>query len=209
MEEHQMRTVTLKIEQDPNPTDPCEHYNSGTIWCWSKTYTLGNKNGRDLLIKAIRKSKYYDKVFNHFLQSGKDKTFSWGDNQCLFDFAAQCDDIVMTPIFLYDSEGITLGTNHLLFLRDNDQVGVAFMTLDTAKDIFGNLSEDELRAKALECLENEIALYNDYLNGQIYSYEIINDYSNDVIHSCGDINGKDEAVRLALDDFEYYVKKHA
>lgn len=197
---------TLKIKQDLNPMDPCD-YNLGTMWCWSKEYFLGDKHARDLLVEAAYHSEHYNEVFNHFVSSGKDETFFWDDDKCLLEFVALCDDIVMTPIYIYDHGGIALSNSPFACPWDSGQVGVVFMTLDTAKRVFGDLPEHELKTKALECLKTEIALYNDYVSGQVYSYEIINE-DNDVVHSCGDIYGKDQVIELALADFEYYVKKH-
>lgn len=78
---------------------------------------------------------------------------------------------VILPLFLYDHSGISMSTGAFPCLWDSGQVGYIYATPDDIRSEFGELSA-ETKAKTQEILEQEVKVYDQYLRGNVWGYEL-------------------------------------
>jgi hypothetical protein len=81
---------------------------------------------------------------------------------------------LVLPLYLYDHSGITISTGKFSCPWDSGQVGFIFATKEQIKAEFKGS-----RKKAQACLEAEVALYDDYLTGQVYGFIFEDGEGND------------------------------
>lgn len=84
--------------------------------------------------------------------------------------------LVILPLYLYDHGGITMNTTGFSCQWDSGQVGFIFATKKECKEEGLNLND------AKKCLLSEVALYDDYIRGDIYGFSIEDDSIDD---TCG------------------------
>ena len=140
---------TLKIYQDSDPADPREWDNIGIMICLHNKYNLGDKT--DL------KSDYFndwDEVRDYIKKEHK--------------------GICIIPLRLYDHSGISMSTSSEYPYNcrwDSGQVGFIYTTKKRLKEIGHKEMPSEKKIKGW--LEGEVETYNQYLTGDVYSYELI------------------------------------
>ncbi len=136
----------LQIVCDEDPEDPRTWDNLGTMVCWHNRYRLGDRH--------------------EF--ATPDEFLSWYYSR---------KDIVALPLYLMDHGGISMSTTSDSFRAcdpagwDWGQVGWIYIIMDRAREAFGQqLTEAELRNRAIEALKNEVTVYDAYLRGEVYGY---------------------------------------
>lgn len=78
------------------------------------------------------------------------------------------------PLYLYDHFGITISTSSLNDRWDSGQVGFIFVTKETMLDERGGkILTKKLKEQAIEICEADVKIYDQYLCGEVYGYEII------------------------------------
>jgi len=130
--------------QDNDPFDPRENENLGTMVCFHKRYTLGDK------------TELNSEMFN-----------GWEE---MYDYLIKEKKAVMVlPLYLYDHSGISmkvgsfqgyLPQGHAEF--DSGQVGFIYCTKEDLKRI------GITKAKAEKSLMAEVGEYNQYIQGDVY-----------------------------------------
>ena len=152
---------TLEITHDPYPDDPRKEFDQASHFvCFHRRYNLGDDHGY--------KSEDFD---------------DWGglEKQLAKDGAA-----VALPIYLYDHSGLTLSTAPFRCPWDSGQVGFAYMT---EKDILDNFMEKrltrDLEKRAEDLIRGEVEEYSSYLEGDVWCYDIKDEYGNVVDSCCG------------------------
>jgi len=130
--------------QDNDPFDPRENENLGTMVCFHKRYTLGDK------------TELNSDMFN-----------GWEE---MYDYLIKEKKAVMVlPLYLYDHSGISmkvgsfqgyLPQGHAEF--DSGQVGFIYCTKEDLKRI------GITKAKAEKSLMAEVGEYNQYIQGDVY-----------------------------------------
>lgn len=138
--------LTLKISYDENAESPREYRdNAGTMLCWHRRYNLGDKHD-----------------FEHpqdFVDSEAKNAF------------------VMLPLYLYDHSGLAISTHSFIGRAvhaewDSGQVGFIYISADKVKDKTGVEPIEENKERVKSILESEVEEYDQYLNGEAYSFEI-------------------------------------
>lgn len=165
--------VELTIKQDTEPSlSPREWDNLGTMVCWHHRYSLGDEQPND-------------------------------DNEDWFKENIT-DGCVYLPLYLYDHSGITMKTTPFSCLWDSGQVGWIFATLEKIKEQFivDSLSADTVRNRVIEILTSEVKVYDQYLRGQVWSYEYGDDsccgFFGDELEETGILDSiPEEAKQLA------------
>jgi hypothetical protein len=153
--------LSVRIEQDPEPMNPRKEFDQfGHMLCWHRNYNLGDQNELSV-------------------EQGK----------ALAEYVEKDGGIVL-PLFLMDHSEISMSTNSRVFRAcdsagwDWGQVGFIYATKE---DIIKNWGIERITAKlrkfATECLEAEVAEYNQYLTGDVYGYTI-EDANGEHIDSC-------------------------
>lgn len=161
---------TVEIFAEEDSESPREWDNLGTMLCFHKRYNLGDSNSYN--------SDDYDGWDSFFEQIRKDH-----------------DIFAFLPIYMMDHSGLSIRTNPSSFLQcdpqmfDWNKLGFIFVSREKAEKEFGELSE-ETREKCINILESEVKIYNQFLNGEIYSYDITC-ANGETVDSCGGFYGDD------------------
>ena len=113
-------------------------------------------------------------------------------------------DVVSLPLYLYDHSGITMSTCPFSCPWDSGQVGYIYVRYEKLRESFGTKRITKKVIKnALECLESEVSVYNDYLIGNVYGYIVKRNGGN--VDSCwgyiGEYDGKDYGALVAAKEF--------
>lgn len=152
---------TIAIYQDECGESPREWDNLGTMVCWHNRYNLGDVQlGDRNFVKG--KPYFYDiDDLNEFLKENKDK-------------------LIVLPLYLYDHSGITMSTSNRRYPFndgwDSGCVGVIYVTYETIREEYGWKVITRARQEQIkEYLRNEVEVYDDYLTGNVYGYEVFCD----------------------------------
>jgi len=99
---------------------------------------------------------------------------------------------VILPLYLYDHSGITINTTGFSCNWDSGQVGIIYCNLDTIRKEYNvKRISKALRERVAKTLKSEVAVYDDYLTGNVYGFSIEKD--NEITDSCygffGDYDG--------------------
>lgn len=159
--------LILKIMPDPDPMNPREWDNETIMVCWHRHYTLGDKHQFSS-----------PKELRQFLA----KTITIHRPLYMIDHSGLC--INMTGFADCDPQG-----------RDWGQLGV-IMATESLIEEFKDLSRKEYTSKILDIFNQEIETYNDYLQGNVWGYQIMSvcptcGQEDEIIDSCWGFYGLD------------------
>lgn len=183
----------LKIVQDDFLESPRTAYdNLGVMYCKHKRYNLGDNH------KTIEAN-------------------SWQEVEKILkkDYAA----VVIIPIYMFDHSGISLSTSKFNCPWDSGQVGFIYCSKAMAKIEFKKVTK-KIKEIISKRLISEIEIYNQYLNGEVYGYELIEEnkcshcdnIKTEIIDSCYGFYGNDIKTNgildnLTIEDKEYILSK--
>ncbi|MCQ0090365.1 hypothetical protein [Roseovarius sp. M141] len=175
--EETYRDHTIKIVPDPDPENPRDYDNLGTMSCWHRRYMLGDKHDRedprDLLVDLCGLDGDTDLPMNALIERASRRA-------------------VILPLYLYDHSGITMNTTGFHCLWDSGQVGYIYVTLDDIRKDYGvTRVSKNLRTRIADHLRQEVQTYDHYLTGNCYGFIVEKD--DDEVASCwgflGDYDG--------------------
>lgn len=180
----------IKIVQDPSPESPREWDNLGTMVCFHGRYDLGDKHDYD-----------------HRDYSGWEeqrKVISKNEDVC-----------VILPLYLYDHGGITMNTTGFSCTWDSGQVGWIFVSKEKVRKEYNvKRINKELVEKVTKVLVGEVETYDQYLQGDVYGYEIYEVDTCDlgcehetIIDSCWGYYGTSECLTEATSVVDYRIKE--
>jgi len=172
------RGELLKIYRDENPESPRTRCNIGVMVCWHRMYDLGDKHG-------FRTPD----DFREWVKKNKHP--------------------VVIPLYLYDHSGISISVNDnypFNYRWDSMQVGYIYATRDAIIKEYGKCGKEEI-VKAMGHLMGEVETYNQYLEGDIYGFELCkievcktcHAVSEEIIDSCWDFYGDDPLTNGMLE----------
>jgi len=120
-------------------------------------------------------------------------------------FLKTLPNIVSLPVYMYHHSGISLSTIPFNCTWDSGQVGLIYVTFDKIKTEF-NFKHLTIKRKQLitKYLQDEVVLYNRYLNNEVYKYTIT-DKDNNSISSIGDYYNKNDAIHAAESDISSHI----
>lgn len=174
----------VEVCSDDYPDDPRTWDNLGTMICWHRSYDLGDKQAD---------SNYYESVED--MLKGLEEDYG---------------DILVLPLFLFDHSGLRMSTNSSRFKAWDSQgwdwgmVGIIYVSHSDILDAYSaDEITDDLLEKATECLVGEVAIYDQYVSGDVY-VAIAYDADDDIIDSCGGFYGFDYALDEAKQMVEYH-----
>ena len=99
------------------------------------------------------------------------------------------------PLYLMDHSGLSISTGDFQDRWDSGQVGFIYTTAERIKEMGLEGASTERLEKAL-CAE--VAVYDQYLSGDVWYYTIEDD-NGEVLDSCGGLYGHDYAEQEAKD----------
>ena len=164
---------TLEIYRDEYAESPRKWDNLSTFICFHKRYNLGDKHNID-----------------HGDYSSWDEMEEENFSQ---------DDIIV-PLYMYDHSGISIATHPFMCRWDSGRIGMAVVT---KQEIIKNYGDDSLesRAKARRCLEAEVEIYDNYVQGEVYGY-VLKDSEGEEIDSCFGFYGYDPTTNGIFDNLD-------
>ena len=98
------------------------------------------------------------------------------------------NEVVWLNVYGYDHGGLTIKTSPFSCPWDSGQLGVIFVTKEEVVKNFGDFSEESI-AKAEKCLQAEVSLYDDYVQGNVYGFRVLD--GDNEIDSCWGFYGYD------------------
>jgi hypothetical protein len=182
--------VRLRIVIDPEPLDPrAEYDNAAVMACWHRRYRLGDADGPARLRDAVRASRGH-----------RPHDDNLDDPYVLRAALTRCRDIVSLPLYLYDHSGITISTSRSYPFNnrwDAGQVGFVFMTRAQILAQFAPSGAERLtarlRARAEALMRAEVAIYDQYLTGDVFGY-VVEDDIGEHLDSCWGFFGREACV---------------
>jgi len=180
----------VNICYDFDPASPREWDNLGKMICWHRRYDLGD----------LQSKESSDNWLCHFARSFT----NYESLDCSSERFKELEDmtieeaisilekhIIMLPLYLYDHSGITMRTYSFNDRWDSGQVGYIYVSIADAKKEYGWKQLTKARRKKLEeHLISEVKVYDDYLTGAVYGYQVV-DEDDEVLDSCWGFFGSD------------------
>ena len=187
METLQLGKLKIKIQQDDFPLNPREEFeNVGTIACWHRRYNLGDVqpgvSPDEYLLELMQQREYslHKKYVPDDIEPEHVKAYI---NKHYF----------ILPIYMYDHSGITLKTTPFSCPWDSGQLGFIYASRDV-----------EGYTDMLAGLEAEVRTYSQYLNGEVYGFDII-DEIGEIVDSCFGFYGFEDCKTEAMHIAQAYV----
>jgi hypothetical protein len=181
--------------------------------CEHGRYNLGDSDGREKAINAVRESRDYRDSWEE-----GDEALDLSEPSDLWTAIQRCSDVIACPLYLYDHSGITIsmgrGGNPFSCPWDSGMVGFIFMTKamilsNWMKPATARLTP-ALKAQALDLMDGETKTYDMYLTGDVYGYVVERidpedeDEDGEELDSCWGMFGYDYAVeegQAVLEDY--------
>jgi len=136
---------TVKIIRSEDPCNPREDDDGhqGKMICFHGRYRLGDKH-------------------------------DWSNPNDFHNSKEFRNALVALPLYLYDHSGITMKTTPFSCPWDSGQVGYIYATMKRYTELTGRKSINKvLKERLRKELENEVKVYDQYLTGDVYDLEII------------------------------------
>jgi hypothetical protein len=184
----------LKIVSDFDVESPREWSNMGTMLCFHKRYNLGDENPYNM--------NDFDSWMEFKERLEKDH-----------------DIAIILPIFMYDHSGITISTSLEYPYNDRwdaGQVGFIFVTKEKIREEYSvkHVTKKTLQ-KALTYLLGEIEVYDLYLRGEVYGFQLVElskcsecgESHEETIDSCYGFYGYDIRKNGILDHLSSDIRK--
>ena len=166
---------TLKVVQDSCGDSPRSWDNVGTMICFHNSYDLGDKHS-----------------YNSDDYSG------WEEMQKAI-LKEEGRGTIILPLYLYDHSGISMRTSAFSCRWDSGQVGFIVANKQRVLSEFGGkIVTKKLKEKISTILEVEVETYTQYLEGEVYGFQIV-DEDDDIVDSCYGFYGTDFATNGMLD----------
>lgn len=169
--------------------------------------TIEGANGRKVVIfKAINETpnprlELDNKTKMFFLH----RKYNLGDShtmetaEALEEFAEGLTEVVLAPVFMLEVEGeITLAVEPFRDERNSGMIGFCYMTRIEVESDIGEWS-DEARELALCTIENELEEYSNWLNDDVYGYNLYDEKGALIDQNVG-YNGNDHEYSGLYDD---------
>jgi len=195
MESIEYKGYTINIKYDEIAENPRNWDNLGNMLCWHKRYSLGDENLKDdFSYMAECKLENLPKYCN-----------SWEEIKNILkkEFKA----FIIMPLYLYDHSGISMRTYRHGIHSSWDCGSVGFIYI-TKEKIYKEYNVKRITKKLKEQIENylinEVEIYSNWLEGNIYFYNIENK-NGEYINSCGGFYGYDFEENGLLDEAKSFI----
>jgi hypothetical protein len=135
--------------------------------CSHRRYALGDvqvKSGDNGFMEHLDKEHAIiaDRAYSFLTEPDETLIRNWIQKQ-----------LILLPLYLYDHSGITMNTTGFRCGWDSGQVGWIYVTRERVRKVYGvaRISQ-QLEDAVQDRLRAEVAVYNDYLTGNVYGFEI-------------------------------------
>jgi hypothetical protein len=195
------RGFPIAIQYDDAPASPREWDNLGTMVCSHRRYALGDvqvASGDIGFMEHLDQEHAIiaNRAYSYLTES--DETFirNWIQKQ-----------VILLPLYLYDHSGITMNTSGFSCPWDSGQVGWIYVTRERVRNEYGVARISmQLERVVQDRLRAEVAVYNDYLTGNVYGFNIHGIDAPD--NSCWGFYGDDHETSGLLDMARQLIDGH-
>lgn len=104
-----------------------------------------------------------------------------------------------TPISIYDHSGVKVYLGTPCDRWDSSVVGFAYIEKDKIMKEKGGVTEENWKDEAEYCMEQEMKEYSAYVEGDVYTYRIIDPEGNETDEYSGDYYGDEQLGNLLSD----------
>lgn len=204
----------ITVQPDEMAQSPREDDNFGTMVCFHRRYSLGDRHNyldnddflREMYLDVVgndeRGARRYERMLDMVCYR-KDVPYGTREHQQAVDEALMNvigQKYLMLPLYLYDHSGLTMNTTGFSCPWDSGQVGWVYASKEDAlKEFGGKVLTAEKREKAESLMRGEVAYYDSYLRGECYGYELYKD--GDLEDSCWGFIGSLDEVREAMEEY--------
>jgi hypothetical protein len=179
----------LVVEQDDDPMNPWEDGvfdTLGTLVTWHRRLCIGHEQPKIeahewLLDLAGVDEDSYHAWWSARVRGIRDKPGRMGETfaealQAKIDRELDKLGIVILPVYAYEHGGVTISTGSFNCPWDSGQLGYIYATKDKILESLGREKGRRLgpkdKAKAREIMESEIKVFDQYLTGDVWCWEI-------------------------------------
>lgn len=169
----------IKVLQDADPESPRTSMdNLGTMVCFRRNSTLGDKHNY----------RFHDYD-------------SWDEMEQAIIRKEKAG--VILPLYVFEHGGMAINTTGFQCPWDSGQVGFIFISKQKMlKEYGGKICTKQLKERVKQYLVAEVETYNQYLQGEVYGYEIWklgkkSGKEKKMIDSCWGFYGQDECMKEA------------
>ena len=170
------------VHDDYAPESPREWCNLGTFWMWCRNYAspdeLPNRRwdmedcfASEFSLKDISETKFYDT----------------GDQGSYRDYIMEQVEklAIILPVYKYEHGGVVFNTEGFSCPWDSGQVGFIFVSLEDVRKEYGvKRVTKAIREKVIEQLKGEVKTYSQWVNSEVYGFEIIDNETGDTLEYC-------------------------
>jgi len=150
----------IDIFPDDSPWNPREDSNLGTMVCFHRRYSLGDKHDYNF--------QNYD---------------GWDDMKK--NIIKDNNVGIILPLYLYDHSGITMNTTGFSCNWDSGQVGFVFISKDKIREEYScKRISKKLIERVTKYLVSEVETYDSYIKGECYGYRITDTEKDVEVESC-------------------------
>jgi hypothetical protein len=191
METIDYKGYKITITQDECPESPREWSNLGIIAYKHSRYVLGDELINDPIEWLCEKLNLSELAINRIY-----KKYNYVDSD-IFEYLEGrfLNKFIALPLYIYDHSGITINTRGFSCPWDSGKFGWIYTTNEKVKEMGLQKSS---RGKLIEYMREEADVFDQYLRGDVYCYEIM-DGNNKFIDSCCGFYGEETAISEAKD----------
>ncbi len=160
---------TLQIVRDENPRNPREDDTFSTMLCFHSGYNLGDN-------LSYNKNDYggWDSIYREIMKVER--------------------PLIIKTLYMYDHGGVAISTEPFSCRWDSGQLGYVWISQNHIDSIGCHMQDSETWhdyiARLDKYLENEVQEYDDYINGNVYGFTIVDEDEN-ILDSCYGFIGDD------------------
>lgn len=170
--------MKIKIYYDYDAESPREWDPLGTMLCNHRRYNLGDTEN-----PYAGDTGTYEEDFKKYIKEELNLTVN---------------DVIYLPLYLYDHSGLSINTTGFSCSWDSGQLGYVYVTKNRVRGEFNaKRISSKLKKKVEKVLISEVELYDAYLKGEVYIYELIDD-DGEFITSCGGFTGDFDDVKKQI-----------
>ena len=155
-------------------------------------------NPLGILVCSHRK---YDLSDVPFPQAGEYGSLLEDFKEYLKTLSLTLNDIIYTPVYMYDHSGIALSSTFFPIDWDSGLLGYNYVSKSTIRTEYAvKRISSKLYDSIISILDAELEVYNQYVQGNCYEFRIETD-TGEFIDSCGGFIGD-------LDDVKQQMREH-
>ena len=206
-------SYALMVQPDDiliSPREVDDHF--GTMICFHSRYALGDNHNyvdkddflREMYLNTVGHDEHgmdrYERMVN--IVSSRFRHGPKSEERAVDDAMLKVisEKYIMMPLYLMDHSGLAMQTESFHDPWDSGQVGWIYVSKEDAlKEFDAEKMTGAIRKKAEDLMKSEVAVYDSYLRGECYGFEL---YKNgELSDSCWGFIGSLEDACKAMADY--------